>query len=489
MIIYKQIIKSLTAVSLIGFCHIGMADEIKGVETAKLNLSKTLELTLEQKLGKKIFFDTNLSSPAGQSCASCHDIKTSLSDPIKGSPVSFGVARGKTGSRNTPSIAYSAFIPSFHFDKKTTLYTGGQFLDGRVADLTEQAKHALLNPDEMNNADAISVIKKIKDSKYSELFKAVYGEKVFEDSDDAYNKLARAIVAFENSPSFNQFSSKYDYYLDGLVELSPHELHGLAVFEDETKGNCGACHSTSRTTELNPLFTDFSYDNLGVPSNPEILALKGADFIDIGLGETIKTDDDADKGKFKVPTLRNIAKTAPYMHNGVFSSLREVVDFYNTRDVDGKWAKPEVATNVNTEELGDLNLTDEEVDAIVVFMKTLTDGYPIEKQSIFSVETGRITLPFVRIEGLKQKDTFYSAQLQKTEGDFFEVVALNQLPTANVLIDKAMPYYSADTGILELPLLTDTDKDEIKSYVQQLLLIPSETGKITFKVLYSKKLD
>ncbi|MCK5728897.1 MAG: c-type cytochrome [Methylococcales bacterium] len=489
MIIRKQIIQSLTAMSLVGLCQIGMADEIKGVEIAKLNLSETLELTLEQQLGKKIFFDTNLSSPAGQSCASCHDIKTSLSDPIKGSPVSFGVARGKTGSRNTPSIAYSAFIPSFHFDKKTTLYTGGQFLDGRVADLTEQAKHALLNPDEMNNADAISVIKKIKDSKYSELFKAVYGEKVFEDSDDAYNKLARAIVAFENSPSFNQFSSKYDYYLDGLVELSPHELHGLAVFEDETKGNCGACHSTSRTTELNPLFTDFSYDNLGVPSNPEILALKGTDFIDIGLGETIKTDDDADKGKFKVPTLRNIAKTAPYMHNGVFSSLREVVDFYNTRDVDSKWPTPEVAENMNTEELGDLKLTEDDISALIAFMRTLTDGYPLQEKLTFSGKTGVVNIPYVRVDEEGQTPVFYSAELQDMGEGIYDVTSLDEREVTDFSLLKAMPYYSSNTMLLEFPLVINSDTGDSEAYVAQLKLIATESKNPSFKLLYYKKLQ
>ncbi len=489
MIIYKQIIKSLTAVSLIGFCHIGMADEIKGVETAKLNLSKTLELTLEQKLGKKIFFDTNLSSPAGQSCASCHDIKTSLSDPIKDSPVSLGGVRGKTGSRNAPSIAYSAFTPSFHFDKKTTLYIGGQFLDGRAIDLTEQTKMVFLDKDKMNNADSMSVIKKIKDSKYVDLFKKVYGETIFEDSEVAYNKLAQAIVAFENSPTFNQFSSKYDYYLDGLIELSPQELHGLAVFEDETKGNCGACHSTSRTTELNPLFTDFSYDNLGVPSNSEILALKGDDFIDIGLEKTVKTDDNAEKGKFKVPTLRNIAKTAPYMHNGVFTSLKEVVDFYNTRDVDTKWPQPEVAENMNTEELGDLKLTEDESNALVAFMRTLTDGYSLQEKITFSGKTGIVNIPYVRVEEEGETAVFYSAELQDMGEGIYDVTQLDEIDVTDFSVLKAMPYYSSNTMVLEFPSVINSDTGDSEAYVAQLKLIATESKNPSFKLLYYKKLQ
>jgi cytochrome c peroxidase len=209
-----------------------------------------------------------------------------------------------------------------------------------------------------------------------------------------YARIGLAIAEYEDSSEVNQFSSKYDYYLLGLVELTEEEMWGLELFEEEDKGNCAACHP-------GPLFTDFTFDNLGVPKNPDNpfydmdtvllddgspINPEGADWIDPGLGGFLRSvgyDESVygpEWGKHKVPTLRNVAK-APgpafpkaYMHNGAFKSLKEVVHFYNTRDV-LIWPEPEVSDTVNTDELGDLGLTDEEEDAIVKFMETLSDGY------------------------------------------------------------------------------------------------------------------
>lgn len=456
-------------------------------DTTSLSLMAEKKLTLEQQLGKKIFFDKNLSSPVGESCASCHDIKTSLTDPIQSSPVSLGAVSGRKGTRNAPSAAYSAFAPNFHFDSEEGLYIGGQFLDGRAANLKEQAKGPFLNPDEMNNADEQSVINKIKNSQYANLFQQVFGEKVFDDPVQAYDKMAQAIVAFENTPSFNRFTSKYDYFLAGRVSLTEQEQKGLELFEDENKGNCAACHISKTEDGSLPLLTDYTYDNLGTPSNPDILVLKGADFVDLGLGETVGSEEN---GKFKVPSLRNVAKTAPYMHNGVFSDLKEVVDFYNTRDVDDKWAPPEVAENVNTDELGDLKLTDEEVDAIVVFMRTLTDGYQFQEQPAFSAKKGTIEIPYVRVEGVNQADKFYSAQLQLTSQGIYELKQLEEVLITDFSMAEAVPYFSFDTGLLELPLLSGIDNaSQIDSYLGQLKFVSAEEGKIYFELLYSKKLQ
>jgi len=455
-------------------------------ETSTLSLLEEKKLSLEQQLGKKIFFDTNLSSPIGQSCASCHDIKTSLTDSIQNSPVSSGAVAGRTGTRNTPSAAYSAFAPQFHFDEEEGLFIGGQFWDGRAENLKEQAKAPFLNSDEMNNADEGSVIEKIKAASYAPLFKQVYGEQTLDNIQEAYDKVAQAIVAFENTSSFNQFSSKYDYYLAGRVNLSELEQKGLELFEDEKKGNCAACHISKTEDGSQPLFTDFTYDNLGTPSNPDILAIKGADFIDVGLGQTVGSEEN---GKFKVPSLRNVAMTAPYMHNGVFSSLQEVVDFYNTRDTDTKWAAPEVAKNVNTDELGDLKLSDEEVNAIVAFMRTLTDGYQFEGNPTYSSENDMITLPYVRTEGINQKDKFYSAQLQLTDMGLYELTRLDEVAVTDFSIVNAMPYYSFDTGILELPgILNAKSSTSEAAYIAQLQYSPAKSGRIYFKLLYSKSL-
>jgi cytochrome c peroxidase len=195
-----------------------------------------------------------------------------------------------------------------------------------------------------------------------------------------YIKVGRAIAAFERSPEVSAFSSKFDGYLNGKVSLTALELKGMELFNGKAK--CSACHISSGSS---PLFTDFSYDNLGVPKNPANPYYNvDPDFIDWGLGGFLESIGDATStdqmGKHKVPTLRNVDKRPgagfpkDYMHNGVFKSLKEVVHFYNTRD-DGSWPAPEVDVNINTTELGNLGLTGAEEDAIVAFMKTLSDGY------------------------------------------------------------------------------------------------------------------
>jgi len=333
------------------------------------------------ELGKLLYFDEQLSEPPGQSCASCHSPDAGFADPDSDLPVSRGATPSLVGNRNTPTAAYAVFSPDFHFDEDEDLYVGGQFWDGRAVDLADQAKGPFLNPIEMANPSKAAVIEKIAASSYAALFERVYGEGVFADVEAAYDRMAEAIAAFEGSAELNRFSSKYDYYLRGEATLTEQELRGLDLFESETAGNCAACHPSSPEPDGSlPLFTDFTYDNLGVPANadnpfydmPAMFNPDGAAYIDLGLGPIV--GDSTQDGKFKVPTLRNIALTSPYMHNGVFATLDEVVRFYNTRDTES-WDPPEVTANVNVDELGDLGLTDQEVEDIVVFMETLTDGY------------------------------------------------------------------------------------------------------------------
>jgi len=342
-------------------------------------------LTPQEELGKFLYFDENLSEPDGQACASCHHPDFGFADPDQDLPVSQGVLEDRFGNRNSPSSAYAAFSPDFHWDEVEEMYIGGQFWDGRAMDLAEQAKGPFLNPLEMHNRIKRQVIMEVYRSDYADLFEEVYGVGSLRDIETAYDQVAEAIAAFEATDELNQFTSKYDYYLLGMVDLTDQEALGLELFEDEDAGNCAACHpSEPGPYNENALFTDYSYDNLGVPKNwdnpflylPPPLNPAGEDFIDYGLGAIVGDEDEM--GKVKVPTLRNIALTAPYMHNGEFETLTEVVDFYNTRDVPGAgWDPPEVPENVNTDELGDLGLTSDEVAAIVAFMETLTDGYEV----------------------------------------------------------------------------------------------------------------
>jgi cytochrome c peroxidase len=352
---------------------------------SEVNISATSmeeqALTQKQALGKKLFFDTNLSTPVGQACADCHSPESGFGNPNAEYPVSQGVHKDRFGNRNDLPAAYAAFSPEFHYDANEGLYVGGQFWDGRAADLIEQAKGPFLNALEMANPDEKTVVEKVRKSEYADLFREVFGAAAFKDPSQTYDMIAEAIAAYEKSRELNQFNSKYDLYLAGKVALTEQELRGLKLFEDEQKGNCAECHPSKPGDDgTPPLFTDFTYDNLGAPKNPENpfyylpkeLNPDGVYFIDLGLGGELNKP--SENGKFKVPSLRNVAKTAPYLHNGIFKNLRQVVVFYNTRDV-GPWPPPEVRANVNRDELGDLGLTEQEIDDIVAFMLTLTDGY------------------------------------------------------------------------------------------------------------------
>jgi len=342
-------------------------------------------LTAKQRLGKLLFFDKNLSTPPGQACADCHSPEAGFADPDSSLPVSRGVRPEHFGNRNDMPAAYAGFSPEFHYDHEEELYLGGQFWDGRAATLKEQAKGPFLNPLEMANPNEGVVVNKIRRADYAGLFGEVFGDGSLNDVTKAYDFAAEALADYEMSSELNRFNSKYDLYVAGGVKLTEREQRGLELFENEEKGNCAACHLSKPGPHADQaLFTDYTYDNLGVPRNPDnpflylpkSLNPEGTKFIDRGLGAVIKKQ--SEMGKFKVPSLRNIAITPPYMHNGLFKSLHQVMSFYNTRDV-GPWPEPEVAANVNRDELGDLKLTQQEMDDIVAFLGTLTDGFDPKK--------------------------------------------------------------------------------------------------------------
>ena len=346
----------------------------------------------KESLGETLFNDRSLSKDGTQACVSCHDSqhafidsrlnKTSVDTSTPGA-VSTGQDELALGDINTPSAAYAAFVPDFHFDETEALFKGGLFLNGRSDNLVEQAKQPFLNPVEMQTTKE-DVVAKVK-SKYAAILIDLYGEHIFDSTDTAYNAVADSIAAFERTSKFASFNSKFDKVLKGEMQFTEEEQLGLDVFEAEDKGNCAACHPvpTLDSAKTDRLFTDFTYDNLGVPKNYLVRNLngKGSDFIDNGLFDNPKVDDAGLKGAFRVSSLRNIAVTGSYMHNGVFKKLITVVHFYNTRDVAGAlnpetqliWQPAEVDTTKNVDELGDLGLTDTEANAIVAFLKTLTD--------------------------------------------------------------------------------------------------------------------
>ena len=340
-------------------------------------------LTDKEDLGKRLFFEASLSEPPGQACSACHEPAAAFADPQTGLPVSRGAVPGRYGNRNDMPVAYSAFVPPRHRDPEEGIWVGGLFWDGRVDTLAEQAQGPPLNPLEMAMPDAATIAERLRALPYVELFERIFGPEALDDPHTAFSHMADAVATYEKTPEVSPFNSKYDRWLRGEADLSEQERRGLALFEAEGKGNCAACHPSRPESDGSPpLFTDFTYDNLGVPRNPENpfyllpreLNPDGFAFVDRGLGSVL--DDPAENGKFRVPTLRNVALTAPYMHNGVFKTLFQVVAFYNTRDVAG-WPPPEVRENVNREELGNLGLTNEELEDIAAFLRTLTDDWAV----------------------------------------------------------------------------------------------------------------
>ncbi len=389
-------------------------------------------LTPEQQLGKSIFFDMNLSINQNQACAVCHAPEVGWTGPDSdvnaGGSVYEGSITGRFGDRKPPSSAYATQSPILYMDKKGQ-FIGGNFWDGRATGqklgnpAADQAQGPFLNPAEQALPDSACVVYWVCEASYPVTFADVWGDEACAiawpddvetvcategaavglspddraKSDMAYDSIALSIAAFEASPESNAFTSKYDYTFKGKTKLNKEEQRGYALFRG--KGMCHRCHIGN---SQGALFTDYTFDNLGIPQNPENPAGVAPDFVDPGLGGFLKNADypedvyTAEWGKHKVPTLRNVdlrpypGFVKAYAHNGYFKSLEGIVHFYNTRDVldvcpgpyteaqalaENCWPAPEVAENVNTDELGDLGLTPEEEAAIVAFLKALSDGY------------------------------------------------------------------------------------------------------------------
>jgi cytochrome c peroxidase len=417
--------KKLLAVTIIctmAICVLGAAD------------ASAQTLSMMEQLGKSFFFDMDLSINENQSCAACHDPEAGWTGPIDainaGGSVYEGSIDGRFGDRKPPSAAYATVSPIFHMDKRG-LFTGGNFWDGRATGeklgnpAADQAQGPFLNPMEQALPDSACVVYKVcTAASYPVGLEDVFGAGACDidwpadvdavcdaegttvglspddraQSDEDYDNIALAIAAYEDSMEVNAFDSKHDLAYKGLAKLSRQERRGWALFRG--KGKCALCHIANSKKAL---FTDFTFDNLGVPKNPENPAtMADPDFVDRGLGGFLMNADYpeevymAEMGKHKVPTLRNVdlrpydTFTKAFGHNGYFKSLEGIIHFYNTRDVKDVcpgdyteaealaadcWPEPEVSMNVNSDELGNLGLTAMEEAAIVAFLKALSDGF------------------------------------------------------------------------------------------------------------------
>jgi cytochrome c peroxidase len=363
-------------------------------------------------LGKKLFFDQSLSASGRMSCATCHSPAYAYGPPNGRAVQLGGPDLLRPGVRAVPSLRYTLNRTPIWFHEKSVSWVeqlveheppaGGLTWDGRFNRLRDQAAFPLLNPSEMANADAGAVVAKLRGAPYAPDFRALFGDDVLSQVNVAFTRALYAIERFELAdPSFHPFTSKYDAYLDGYATLTPRELHGKRLFDDPQRGGCMLCHLDEKGADgAHPVFTDYQFEALGVPRNPEIPANHIAGYYDMGLCGPLRTDKTNVAtycGLFKTPSLRNVATRHAFFHNGRFHTLREALRFYVERDTDPQKWYP-VARDGSAEKFDDLperyrgNVdtidpplthkrgerpiwSERDISDVIAFLRTLTDGY------------------------------------------------------------------------------------------------------------------
>ncbi|QET05092.1 cytochrome B6 [Cupriavidus pauculus] len=354
-------------------------------------------------LGRRVFFDARLSMPRGQSCASCHDPARAFAATLPASTpgVTQGSRPGHFSLRNPPSLLYVRYVPRRHFyqddDAPAASPFGGLFADGRADTLAEQVRGPLLDPNEMNNGTPAGLLRNINGTDLAPVLAAQFGPGVRKDPEAMLRALGAALQAYMQSDEMAPFTSRFDDYLRRRAPLTPQETRGLALFKNPDKGNCMSCHTLSDTSSRpeRSLFTDFGYDAIAVPRNRALPANRDAKHFDNGLCDTARRlrwpEPTQWCGYLRTPGLRNVAVRQRFMHNGVFTSLRDAVAFYNTRTIDpGKWyADGKVFDDVPAAYRDNINvnsppmnrkpgmpaaLTEADIDDIVAFLRTLTDA-------------------------------------------------------------------------------------------------------------------
>jgi cytochrome c peroxidase len=393
----------------LGGCGGGSSDTLATVADAIPAQAEALVLRDDRaRLGQQIFTDPDLSEPRGTACVACHQPNQGFAGN-HGSRI--GVAQGSLptslGLRNAMTNSYVGFIEplSFVTTNGETEASGGHFWDGRADTLAQQALGPLLNPLEMNNPSRRAVVDKIAASRYAPLFRQQFGVTIFNDTDAAFTQIGVAIEAFERA-ALQPFSSKYDAMVRGTATFTPPEARGMALFMDPARANCAGCHLMNPTSGKpeDSLFSEFTYYATGIPRNTAIPRNADPAFFDLGLcgpertaptlPATVAAGVTIDNfcGKFRMPTLRNVAERPAYMHNGVFNNLADVVRFYSTRKSNPQrlYGPSGVPNDLPARYLGNLEstkapfnraptagplLTEPEVADLVAFLRTLSDGF------------------------------------------------------------------------------------------------------------------
>ena len=392
-------------------------------------------LSAMARLGKDIFFDTTLSSSGKIACASCHSPDHAYGPPNDAPVMLGGPNLTSPGMRAVPSLTYLERQPEFSIgpddttnenvdiakqveasktavraDKIATqtaqsaniVPQGGLFWDGRAHTLQIQAEGPLLDPREMDGGSLEIIAEKLRNAPYAKKFAALFGERIYKDTKLLAAEALFAVGRYQiEEPSFHPYTSKYDYWLEGKARLSEAELRGLRLFNDPEKANCAGCHTAEPSPDRRPpMFTDTQYEALGAPRNVALVDTKDPNYFDLGVCGPVRKDI-ADQtqfcGMFKTPTLRNTAVRRAFLHNGVFHTLQEVMDFYNFRDTNPEKVYP-LAADGKVEKFNDIPvqyhdnvdvsdppfdrhpgeapaMTAQDEADIIEFLKTLNDGY------------------------------------------------------------------------------------------------------------------